>query len=161
MLAMEFQPLDFFILGGLILLAGIGLFRGLSGELGSLVGFGAAVMAGFCLVGVARACAVSLGLKDYAAPASYVIDFVFALIAFGLARMVVSKFVSILVPQPTNAFLGMLGGLLKGVVVVGLLTGVGFLPPGTYSTGFFAMHSSVVREVAAFADAFIVEDSVP
>ena len=155
---MEFQPLDFFILGGLILLAGIGLFRGLSGELGSLVGFGAAVMAGFCLVGVARACAVSLGLKDYAAPASYVIDFVFALVAFGLARMVVSKFVSILVPQPTNALLGAASGAVKGCLLLVLLTGFGFMAPGTYSTGFFAERSSIVHAIASFADSHFGDD---
>ena len=38
---MELQPLDFVLLGGVILLAGIGLFRGLSGELGSIAGFAA------------------------------------------------------------------------------------------------------------------------
>ena len=150
---MELQPLDFVLLGGVILLAGIGLFRGLSGELGSIAGFAAASLAGFCLLDAARACAISFGLAAYAAPAAYVIDFVFALVAFGVARWIVAKFVSVLVPQPTNAFLGMLGGLFKSAVVLGLLTGVGLMSAGTYSTGFFAAHSTIVREIAAWADA--------
>ena len=148
---MELQPLDFILLGGVILLAGIGLFRGLSGELGSIAGFAAASLAGFCLLDAARACAISFGL------AAYVIDFVFALVAFGVARWIVAKFVSVLVPQPTNAFLGMLGGIFKSAVVIGLLTGVGLMPTGTYSTGFFATHSTVVREIAAWADANLAE----
>ena len=127
---MELQPLDFVLLGGVILLAGIGLFRGLSGELGSVAGFAAATFAGFCLLDTARTCATSMGIGDYAMPAAYVIDFVFALVAFGLARWIVAKFVSVLVPQPTNAFLGMLGGLFKSAVVLGLLTGVGLMEAG-------------------------------
>lgn len=154
---MELQPLDFILLGGVILLAGIGLFRGLSGELGSIAGFAAASLAGFCLLDAARACAVSFGFGNYIVPAAYVIDFVFALVAFGVARWIVAKFVSVLVPQPTNAFLGMLGGIFKSAVVIGLLTGVGLMPAGTYSTGFFATHSTVVREIAAWADANLAE----
>ncbi|MBR1589423.1 MAG: CvpA family protein [Kiritimatiellae bacterium] len=154
---MELQPLDFVLLGGVILLAGIGLFRGLSGELGSIAGFAAASFAGFCLLDAARACAASFGFGDYAAPAAYVMDFVFALVAFGIARWVVAKFVSVLVPQPTDAFLGMLGGLFKSAVVLGLLTGVGLMQAGTYSTGFFATRSTVVREIAAWADANLAE----
>ena len=151
------QPLDFVLIGGVILLAGIGLYRGLSGELGSVAGFTAASLAGFCLLDAARTCAASFGFGNYLAPTAYVIDFVFALVAFGVARWLVAKFVSVLVPQPTNAFLGMLGGLFKGAVVIGLLTGVGLMQAGTYSTGFFATHSAVVREVAAWADANLAE----
>ena len=154
---MELQPLDFVLLGGVILLAGIGLFRGLSGELGSIAGFAAASLAGFCLLDAARVCAASFGFGDYAAPAAYVIDFVFALVAFGIARWIVAKFVSVLVPQPTNAFLGMVGGLFKSAVVLGLLTGVGLMSAGTYSTGFFAAHSTIVREIAVWADSNLAE----
>ena len=154
---MELQPLDFVLLGGVILLAGIGLFRGLSGELGSVSGFAAASLAGFCLLDAARVCAASFGFGDYVAPAAYVIDFVFALVAFGIARWIVAKFVSVLVPQPTNAFLGMIGGIFKSAVIIGLLTGIGLMQAGTYSTGFFAQHSTVVREIAAWADVSLGE----
>ena len=152
---MELQPLDFILLGGAILLAGIGLFRGLSGELGSLAGFAAASLSGFLLIGCARACAAWLGLENCVA--AYVVNFVFALVSFGSVRWIVAKFVSVLVPQPTNAFLGMLSGLFKSAVVIGLLTGVGLVPAGTYSTGFFAAHSTIVRQVAVWADANLAD----
>jgi len=154
---MELQPLDFVVIGGLILLAGIGLFRGLSGELGSLVGFAAAIAAGCCLIGVARTCTTSFGFGEYASAAAYVLNFVFALLAFGLARMIVARFVSLLVPQPTNAILGMLGGVLKGLLAIGLLAGAGYMRPGTYSTGFLAEHSSLVRMAATWADECLAE----
>ncbi len=154
---MELMPLDFVLAGLAALLAGIGLYRGLSGELGSLAGFAAASGAGFLLIGFARTCVVALGFGKYAAMAAYVLDFVFALVAFGLARWIVAKFVSVMVPQPTNAFLGMLGGLFKSAVVIGLLAGFGLMRPGSYSTGFFATHSTIVREVAAWADANLAE----
>ena len=154
---MELLPLDFVLVGVVVLLAGIGLFRGLSGELGSLAGFAAASGAGFSLIGLARDCADGIGLGQYAATAAYVIDFVFALVAFGITRWIVAKFVSVMVPQPTNAFLGMLSGLFKGVVAIGLLTGFGLMQPGTYATGFFATHSAIVREVAVWADANLAE----
>lgn len=154
---MELMPLDFVIAGLAALLAGIGLYRGLSGELGSLAGFAAASGAGFFLLGLARVCADAVGFGQYAATAAYVVDFVFALVAFGLARWIVAKFVSVMVPQPTNAFLGMLSGLFKSAVVIGLLAGFGLMQPGTYSTGFFATHSTVVREVAVWADANLAE----
>lgn len=154
---MELMPLDFVLAGLAALLAGIGLYRGLSGELGSLAGFAAASGAGFLLIGFARTCVVALGFGKYAAMAAYVLDFVFSLVAFGLARWAVAKFVSVMVPQPTNAFLGMLSGLFKSAVVIGLLAGFGLMQPGTYSTGFFATHSTIVREVAAWADASLAE----
>ena len=154
---MELMPLDFALAGLAVLLAGIGLFRGLSGELGSLAGFAAASGAGFFLIGFARVCAEAVGFGQYAATAAYVVDFVFALVAFGLVRWIVAKFVSVMVPQPTNAFLGMVSGLLKSAVAIGLLAGFGLMQPGTYSTGFFATHSTVVRMVATWADANLAE----
>ena len=154
---MELMPLDFVLAGLAALLAGIGLYRGLSGELGSLAVFAAASGAGFLLIGFARTCVVALGFGKYAAMAAYVLDFVFSLVAFGLVRWIVAKFVSVMVPQPTNAFLGMLSGLFKSAVVIGLLAGFGLMRPGTYSTGFFATHSTIVREVAVWADASLAE----
>lgn len=154
---MELMPLDFVLAGLAALLAGIGLYRGLSGELGSLAGFAAAIGAGFSLIGLARVCACVMGFGQYADTAAYVIDLVFALVAFGLVRWIVAKFVSVMVPQPTNAFLGMLSGLFKSAVVIGLLSGFGLMQPGTYSTGVLATHSAVVREIAVWADTNLVE----
>ena len=153
---MELMPLDFVLAGVAVLLAGIGLYRGLSGELGSLAGFAAASGAGVFLVGLSHRCASAIGFAENVA-AAYVIDFVFALVAFGLVRWIVAKFVSVMVPQPTNAFLGMVSGLFKSVVAIGLLAGFGLMQPGTYSTGFFATHSNVVRMVATWADANLAE----
>ena len=158
---MALQPLDFALAGVVILLAGIGLFRGLSGELGSLAGFAAASIAGFCLLGTARvwiaSFAPALGCENYVAPIAYVIDFVISLVAFGLARWLVAKFVSFCVPQPTNAFLGMLSGLFKSAVILSLLTGVGLMQAGTYSSGLFATHSVIIKEIAGWADANLVD----
>lgn len=151
---MEPTPVDFVLMGVTILLAGIGLFRGFSGELGSLAGFAAAAAAGFFLFGAAQTCAVAAGFTDFAQPAAYAIDFVFALLAFGIVRAVTAKGVSVLVPQPTNAILGALGGLAKSALVLAVLTGIGFLPPGRYATGFFASRSVIVGTVAAWADAW-------
>ena len=154
---MELLPLDYILIGVAILITGIGLFRGLSGELGSIAGFAAASAAGYLLLDVARTCVAAFCSGTVAAPAAYVLDFVFALVAFGIVRFLVAKFVAVLVPQPTNAFLGMLGGLFKSVVVVGLLTGVGLLAPGEYSGGFFATHSTIVGHVAGWADSYLAE----
>ena len=43
---MNLAPVDLALLGGAALVVGIGLYRGLSGELASLAGFVAAVLAG-------------------------------------------------------------------------------------------------------------------
>ena len=153
---MELMPLDFVLAGLAALLAGIGLYRGLSGELGSLAGFAAAIGIGLSFIGFARVCAEAIGFREFTV-AAYVIDLVFALVAFGLARWIVAKFVSVLVPQPTNAFLGMVSGLFKSAVVIGLLAGFGLMQPGTYSAGFFVTHSTIVREIAAWADANLAE----
>ncbi len=152
----ELTILDWILFGVLALLAGIGLFRGLSGELGSLAGLAAGLVAGFLLYGVAMKCAEVSGLAEhgFGRPGAAVIDFCFGLVAFGLVRWVVSKFVSFCLGRVTNAFFGLLSGLFKGIVLVGLLTGVGIVKPGEYSRGFLATHSSVVRLIASWADAY-------
>ena len=155
---MELLPLDYVLIGVVVLITGIGLFRGLSGELGSIAGFAAAIAAGFLLLDVARACVAACGAAgSVAAPAAYVLDFAFALVAFGIVRFLVAKFIAVLVPQPTNAFLGMLGGLFKSAVAVGLLTGAGLVPAGSLASGFFATHSVIVGQVASWADAYLAE----
>lgn len=153
----ELTVLDWILCGGVALLALTGLFRGLSGELGSLAGFAAAFAAGFCLHGAAVGCAEAFGFtaRGMGIPATAVIDFIFALVAFGLARWVVSRFVSFCLGRVANAALGFAGGLFKGVMVVGLLAGVGYLQPGTYSEGYFTAYSTVIRTVATWADSYV------
>ncbi len=155
---MPLEPtiLDWILFGAIVLLAGIGLFRGLSGELGSVAGLAAALVVGYFLFGVAWSCADAVGLvaQGWGTPSAVVIDFVFAIIAFGIVRWLVAKFVSCCLGRVTNAFFGLLSGILKGIVLVGLLTGIGIVSPGAYSSGFFVAHSSVVRTIAAWADAY-------
>lgn len=151
---MEITLLDWILFGTAGFMVVVGLFRGLSGELGSLAGFAAALAAGYFLYGPARACAATFGLQGEGLnrSAGIAIDFVFALIAYGVVRAIVAKFVGVLLPQPTNALLGAVAGLLKSVVVVGLLIGVGFVQPGEYSTGLIPAHSTVIRLIAGWAD---------
>ena len=128
---MDLAPLDLALLGGCALIVGIGLYRGLSGELASLAGFAAA--------------------------AAGVIDFVLGLVVFGLVRKLVDRFVSFLVPQPTNALLGGVSGAFKSVLLLFLLTGVGFLPPGTYAQGYLATRSQMIHVLATWADSYVAE----
>ena len=159
---MQLTPIDMALLGAVALLAGIGLFRGLSGELASLAGFAAATAVGFFAYGFAHLAACSFGFNDGGTlelAAAGVIDLVMVLLAFGIVRWAVNKFVSCLVPQPTNAILGAASGVVKGCLLLVLLTGVGFMSPGTYSTGFFAERSSIVNAIASFADSHFGDDS--
>jgi len=154
---MQLTPIDMVLLGAVALLAGIGLFRGLSGELASLAGFAAATAVGFFAYGFAHLAACSFGFNGgdmLELVAAGVIDFVLVLLAFGIVRWIVNKFVSCLVPQPTNALLGAASGAVKGCLLLVLLTGFGFMAPGSYSTGFFAGRSSIIHAIASFADSY-------
>ena len=153
----EFSVIDLVLLGGAALLVGIGLYRGLSGELASFAAIVAAVAAGACLYGCAhalvRACGFNKG--DVAEiVAAGVADFVIALVTYGLVRWSVNKFVSFLVPQPTNALLGVLSGLVKSVVACFLLAGIGFMRPGTYVQGWLARRSLIIHTFAEWADSY-------
>ena len=158
---MTFEPtiLDYVLLGAFALLALIGLFRGLSGELGSLAGLVVALVVGCLCHGLATWCAVKLGcaaggLRTWVAAG---INFVFALVAFGIVRWMVARFVSFCLGRVADAFFGLLSGLVKGLALVGLLTGIGIMPPGTYSEGILVPHSGIVRTIAVWADAYAGE----
>lgn len=158
----EFTVIDLVLMGGAALLVGIGLYRGLSGELGSFAAFVAALAAGACLYGVAhalvRACGFNKG--DVAElVAAGVADFVLGLVVFGLVRWLVHKFVSFLVPQPTNALLGALSGLVKSVAACFLLSGIGFMRPGTYAQGWLAQRSQIIHTFAEWADSYFANRS--
>lgn len=136
----------------------VGLFRGFSGQLGSLVGMVTALGAGYFLYShvkgfVAGGNWVSGEAAQNAL--SGVIDFAVMLVVFGLVRRVVAKFVSFLVPQPMNAIAGGLIGLVKSVVVVGLLAGVGLIQTGRFSDGFFAARSTFVKMAGSLADSYM------
>ena len=153
----EFSIIDLVLLGGVALLVGIGLYRGLSGELASFAAFVTALAAGACLYGVAHALVRTCGFNkgDVAEiVAAGVADFVLGLVVFGLVRWLVNKFVSFLVPQPTNALLGALSGLVKSVTACFLLSGIGFMRPGTYVQGWLAQRSQIIHTFAEWADSY-------
>ena len=157
---MAWTIFDYILFAVMAFVVGVGLFRGLSGELGSLAGFAAAAAAGYFLFGAAKAFAVNVGFAGHGegllTGTAAVIDFVFALIAYGLTRGLVAKFVSCMLPQPTNALLGALGGVFKCLVLLGVLTtGAGFFVPGEYATSLCAENSVVIRLAAGWADAFV------
>ena len=154
---MGLSVVDLVLLGVVALVVGIGLFRGLSGELASFAGLVAAVTVGYGLYGCAQAGVRAIGFdKGDAAElvATGVADFVLGLVVFGVVRWATDKFVSFLVPQPTNALLGGLSGAVKGLALLFLLAGVGFMRPGTYAQGYLAERSQVVHAIAAWADSF-------
>ena len=154
---MNLAPLDLALLGGVALVVGIGLFRGLSGELASFLGFVAAVVAGYCMHGIVHAGLRAVGFNKGDTTelvATGVAVFIIAIVAFGLTWRIVNKFISFLVPQPTNALLGALSGAFKSLVSLLLLAGVGFVRPGTYAQGGLSKQSQVIRTVAGWADKF-------
>ena len=155
---MEFTVLDWVLFAVTAFLTVAGLFQGFSGQLGALVGLLVALAAGYFLFSPVRGLIVSgnwvsgEASQNVAAAAA---DFVIALVAFGLTRRIVARFVSFLVPQPMNAIAGSLVGLVKGVTVVGLLTGAGLVQTGRFSEGFFAAHSTFVKMIGSLADAYV------
>jgi len=133
----------------------VGLRRGISGELGTLAGAIAGVAAGVFLFPFVRE-QVAAWECCAAAPAlaAGVADFVLGLVVFGVARGIVARFFSLLVPQPTNALLGALSGCVKTVLLVGALALVGHFQAGSCAEGFLADHSTVLRVVGGYMDLF-------
>jgi uncharacterized membrane protein required for colicin V production len=84
-----------------------------------------------------------------------ILDLVIALVVFGLVRRIVARFVSFLIPQPMNAIVGALIGLLKSVVLVGMLAAVGLVQTGRFSEGFFAARSTFVKSIGTLADSYM------
>lgn len=157
---MNLTPVDLALLGGVVLMVGIGLFRGLSGELASFAGFVAAVTAGYSLYGFVHVAVQSLGFNKGDTTelvATGVAVFILGIIVFGLTWRIVNKFVSFLVPQPTNALLGALSGAFKSFVALLLLAGVGFVRPGTYAQSEVPKHSHVVHRLAEWLDSFCTD----
>ena len=136
----------------------VGLFKGFSGQLGSLVGIVLALVAGYFLFAplkgiVAGGNWVSGDTAQNAVAG--IADFVAVLVVFGIVRRIVARFVSFLVPQPMNAIAGALIGLFKSLIVVGLLVGAGLVQTGRFSEGFFAAHSIFVKFAGTLADSYI------
>ena len=154
---MNLSPIDIALLGGVALMVGIGVYRGLSGELASLLGFVAAVVAGYGLYGSVNAGVRAVGFNKGDATelvATGVSVFLLSIVAFGVTWRIINKFASFLVPQPTNALVGALSGAFKSLVFLLLLAGVGFVRPGTYAQSGLSKQSQVVHTLAAWVDSF-------
>ena len=106
-----FLPADYVLCGITLVMAVLGLFRGLSGTLG------------FVLATIAAAFAASFGWA-YSAELTPVAwqraagVIVATLLAFGLVRLVVKKLVNGRLAQPSDAVFGLLLGLGFGVLLV-------------------------------------------
>ena len=155
---MELTVIDWIIFAVTAFFTVVGLFKGFSGQLGSLVGMAMALAAGYFLFvplkGVVTGGNWVSGETAQNAVAG-IADFVAMLVVFGIVRRIVARFVSFLVPQPMNAIAGALIGLLKSVIVVGLLVGTGLLQTGRFSEGFLAAHSTFVKFVGTLADSYM------
>lgn len=154
---MDLTALDWVLFAVAAFFTVVGLFRGFSGQLGSLAGLAAALLAGYFLFAPLRGMVASGNWVTGSAAQGGVaaaLDFVAALVAFGIVRRIVAKFVAFMVPQPMNAIVGAAVGLLKGMVAVGILTGAGFVQTGRFSDSYFAANSSFVKMVGSIADSY-------
>lgn len=155
---MELTVLDWVLFAVAAFFMVVGLFRGFSGQFGSLVGLVTALVAGYFLFAPIRSLVISSNWitgETAQSGVAAVVDFVVALVVFGLVRRIVAKFVSFLIPQPMNAIVGGAVGIVKGLVAVGLLTGTGLVQTGRFSEGFFAAHSTFVKMVGSMADSYM------
>lgn len=147
---MELLPLDYVLaaVAGFLLI--VGLFKGLSGWLGTIAGTAAAAAAGTMGFGLCKsaAAACSFVTPPLLVPAAMVLDFLGSLIVFGIVRRIVARFVNFLVPQPLNALLGMLGGALIAAVIAALLAASAMFEGCELDEGLVARHSNVVKAVA-------------
>lgn len=155
---MELTVLDWVLFGVTAFFVVVGLFHGFSGQLGSFFGIAVALVAGYFFFSPLRAMVAAGNWVTGGAAQNGVaagLDFLLVLIVFGIVRRLVAKFVSFLVPQPMNALAGGLVGFFKGAVAVAALTGVGLVQTGRFSEGFFAAHSTFVKMLGSFADAYM------
>ena len=142
-----FSTLDWVLVGGTAGLAVLGLFLGFAGQVGTLAGFAAASAAGYFLFGAAQQCAYAMGFSAATATMpAVVVDAVFALLAFGFARMLVKRFVKGCLGAFANSLLGAVVGLLTGVAAIVLLAG--FAASDPQGVGAFAGQSVVLRQAA-------------
>ena len=120
------QPVDFCAYAAVAAFAGIGLWRGISGEIANACGLLAALFAGLPVHRFAASFVSAHRLVEPGAAeriAAWVASLAACLGVFGLVYRLVARFVSFLVPQPTNAIMGLVLGAAKGVVLCALALG--------------------------------------
>lgn len=155
---MDLTVLDWIIFAVAAFFTVVGLFRGFSGQLGSLAGMASALLAGYFLFAPLKGVVTSgnwVSGETAQNAVAGIADFTAMLVVFGIVRRMVARFVSFLIPQPMNAIAGALIGLLKSAVVVGLLSGVGLIETGRFSDGFFAARSAFVKMAGNVADSYM------
>ncbi len=155
---MDLTVLDWIIFAVAAFFTVVGLFRGFSGQLGSLAGMASALLAGYFLFAPLKGIVTSgnwVSGETAQNAVAGIADFTAMLVVFGIVRRIVARFVSFLIPQPMNAIAGALIGLLKSAVVVGLLSGVGLIETGRFSDGFFAARSAFVKMAGNVADSYM------
>lgn len=108
---MELLPADYVVGGLVVVMAVLGLFRGASGTLA------------FFVACVCAALTVSLcwPLSESVTPVTWMRvagTLLVTLIAFGVVRMLVKRFVNGLLAQPTDAILGFVMGAIMGALVL-------------------------------------------
>ena len=147
---MGLAAFDYVLLAAIGTLATIGLCKGLSGCLGTLIGTAAATVVGYLGFGyclkAAMACPWVSG--PFVPLAAAILDFLVGLIVFGLAHRLAVKFFSFLLPQPLDAIVGMLGGVFLGLVLTVLLAGTAFFEGVSLPKGYLARHSRLVHVAA-------------
>ena len=155
---MDLTVLDWIIFAVAAFFTVVGLFRGFSGQLGSLAGMASALLAGYFLFAPLKGIVTSgnwVSGETAQNAVAGIADFTAMLVVFGIVRRIVARFVSFLIPQPMNAIAGALIGLLKSAVVVGLLSGVGLIETGRFSDGCFAARSAFVKMAGNVADSYM------
>ena len=155
---MEFTTLDIILVAIMAALGGWGMWRGIAGEIAAVAWIGTALAVGFFSYSSMHSLVESFmaagGKSGGAGLAAVGMTVFVALVAALLVRFAVRKFVSLLLPQPWNAILGGLVGVLKGAVVVAALTAVGLVQTGPLASGFFASRSAIVGFLARAADSY-------
>ncbi len=155
---MHLTAIDWVVLAVSAFFTVTGLFKGFSGQLGSMAGMAAALVAGYFLFSPVKGFVVGGNWISGAAAqnaAAGILSFVIMLVTFGLVRRIVARFVSLLVPQPLNAVAGGMIGVVKSIVIAGLLAAVGLVETGRFSAGFFADRSVFVKMVGTLADSYV------
>ena len=130
---MQLLLADWILLAFALAMAVLGLFRGLSG---TIAFFAALASAG----GVAVAAwGISAGYLSAEWQRGGV-TLLAALLAFGIVRLILKKFIHVLLAQPTDAIAGMLCGAVFGLVPVAVWA----------KTGLWLEYSSLTLEVARY-----------
>ncbi len=105
---------DWAVIGFVITMAVIGLFRGFSGSLGIIVGGACSAAAGV----YAWNCLEQYNLYTWQQGAAVL---TIALVTFGIVRIAIKKFVHKMLAQPTDAILGLLAWLALAAAALFLL----------------------------------------